>query len=100
MMRSTIWLTVWLSIGRPAAVEVPARTILVKKVVHGPKNIMRTDRFGYPSHDMAGLAGRDALWITVPAPKGRKKLAPIWTPPNKRNGTMRLKDKIAIVVGA
>jgi len=48
------------------------------------------------------------LWITVLAPKGRKKLAPkgrkklapIGRRKNKRNGTMRLKDKIAIVVGA
>src|SRR5947209_17747064 len=61
---------------------------------------MRTCRFGYPSHRTAGVAGRDALWITVLASNGRWNTAPIRTPRNKRNGTMRLKDKIAIVVGA
>src|SRR6185503_17015387 len=52
---------------RDHAVEIATRTILVEQVVHEPRNIMRTAAVGYPSHDMAGLAGRAALWITKQA---------------------------------
>jgi hypothetical protein len=61
-----------------AAVEIAARTILVEQVVHEPRNIMRTAAFGYPSHDMAGLAGRAALWITKQAASRRPLSGEKW----------------------